>query len=193
MASSHQSTQPQRGYTFEDVWAALMENRKQQEETDRQIKELSKQMGGLHNSFGELAEHLVAPGIIERFNKLGYHFDSVSPKGDRIHGGRIILDEHGKVKTEIDIILENNDFIIAVEVKSEPKEKDIERHIKRLEILREHRNKHRDTRKILGAIAGAIFPHEVKELALEAGFYVLEQSGNIMKMDIPDDFVPAEW
>ncbi|MCL2293377.1 MAG: hypothetical protein FWC36_00695 [Spirochaetes bacterium] len=194
MANNHKPPQPQRRYTFEDVWAALMEGRKQQEETakrmketDRQIKELSKQMGGLHNSFGELAEHLVAPGIAERFNKLGYHFDDISC------GRRQILDENRKVKAEIDILLENGDFIIAVEVKSEPKEKDIERHIKRLGILREHRNKHRDTRKILGAIAGAIFPHEVKELALEAGFYVLEQSGDTMKMDIPDDFIPGEW
>ena len=187
--------------TFEKVWAMFQETdrkfqetREQMKETDleiektgRQIKELSRQMGGLHNSFGELAEHMVAPGIVERFNKLGYHFDAVSPKGQRI------LDKHGKVKTEVDILLENGDYIIAVEVKSKPVEKDIEHHTNRLKILREHRNKHRDMRKIRGAIAGAVFPAKLKEAAIAAGFYVLEQSGDTMKMDIPDDFVPHEW
>jgi hypothetical protein len=80
-----------RGLTFEDVWAGLMENRQQlkelaeqQKRTDRQIKENGKQIGGLHRSFGELAEHMVAPGIAKRFRELGYHFDSVSPGGHRI-------------------------------------------------------------------------------------------------------------
>jgi len=54
-----------RGLTFEQVWAAFMENREQQKETARIIKELGKQMGNLNNSFGEIAEHLVAPGIAE--------------------------------------------------------------------------------------------------------------------------------
>jgi hypothetical protein len=63
-----------RGITFEQVWAAIMEDRK---ENDRLMKDLTIQMGGLHRSFGELAEHLVAPGIVSRFNELGYHFDSM--------------------------------------------------------------------------------------------------------------------
>jgi Holliday junction resolvase-like predicted endonuclease len=130
---------------------------------------------------------MVAPGIAKRFRELGYHFDSVSP------GGHRILDENGKVKTEVDILLENGEYIVAVEMKTKPVEKDIERHMRRLEILREHRNKHHDARKIQGAIAGAIFPQEVKKLSHEAGLYVLEQSGDTMKIDIPEGFTPREW
>jgi len=62
-----------------------------------------------------------------------------------------------------------------------------------MEILREHKNKHSDPRKIRGAIAGAVFYPNVKKLALENGFYVLEQSGDTMKMDIPKGFKPKEW
>jgi len=148
---------------------------------------LNKQMGGLHRRFGELAEHLVAPGIRKRFNEFGYHFDSVSP------GGHKIYDENGKVKTEVDILLENGEYIVAVEVKTRPAEHHIEHHKKRLEILREHRNKRNDTRKIQGAIAGAVFPSEVKKAVIEAGMYVLEQSGDTMKIDIPEGFVAREW
>jgi len=169
-------------------------NARQMDRTDQQIKEtsqvvkdLGKQMGGLHNSFGELAEHLVAPGIVERFNEMGYAFDDVSLSG------RKILDENGKVKAEIDILLENGEFIIAVEVKSKAVKNDVEHHIKRLQILREHRDKHHDKRKVRGAIAGAVFLPGAKEAVLEAGFYVIEQSGDTMHVDIPEGFVPNEW
>jgi hypothetical protein len=198
------------GLTFEKVWAMFQESdRKYQEamkasreeterkfrevaeerrKTDRQIKKVSKQMGDLHNSFGELAEHLVAPGIAARFNELGFHFDSVSP------GGLKILDEQGKTKAEIDLLLENGEYLVAVEVKTKPRVQDVEHHIRRLEIVHENREKKQEKRKkILGAIAGAVFGPAEKKAFIEAGFYVLEQSGDTMKMDIPGDFVPQEW
>jgi hypothetical protein len=40
---------------------------------------------------------------------------------------------------------------------------------------------------------GLTFEKEVKQAALEAGLYVLEQSGDTMKMDIPGGFIPKEW
>ena len=168
--------------TFEKVWAALMENREEIKETTRSVNELSKRFGDLGNRFGEMAEHLVLPGIEERFKEHGLQFRLISPGGIRI------FDENNKVKTEIDILLENNDCIIAVEVKTKPVMNDIEHHIKRLEILREFKSGPNDgKKKIRGALAGAIFPEEVKNAALEAGFYVLMQSGDTMKMSAPDE------
>ena len=157
------------------------------EKTEKKLKEIGEQMGGLHNSFGELAEHLVAPGIVERFNEMGYAFDKVCPSGC------IILDEKGKTKAEIDLLLENSEYIVAVEVKSKAVEKDIECHVKRLQTLREHRDKHHDSRKARGAIASAVFLPGIKEKVLEAGFYVIEQSGDTMRFDVPEGFVPKEW
>jgi hypothetical protein len=162
------------------------EIRRNLEEATRLSKENSRQIGGLHNSFGELAEQMVVPGIIRHFNKKGLYFGSISTCGLQIL-------ENGKVKTEVDILMENVDFLIAVEVKSKPKEDDIEHHIRRLEIVREYRNKYHDTRKIHGAIAGAIFTQEVKRLTLKAGLYVIEQSGDTMRVDVPEGFVPREW
>jgi hypothetical protein len=186
---------------FEEIWAILREtaamgketDRRMQEtdrrlqETERIVKRNGKQIGGLHRRFGELAEHLVVPGIAKRFNELGYFFDSVSP------GGHKILDEKGNTKTQIDILLENGDCIIAVEVKVRPALGDMEHHVRRLEILREHRGKRRDDRKIRGAIAGAVFGEAEKKATLEAGLYVVEKSGDTMKIDVPSDFIPREW
>ena len=184
----------ERGLTFEQVWASIKELRESQKETDqrweetkRMIEENGRQIGGLHRSFGQLAEHLVAPNIHKRFNDLGHHFGEVSP------GGLRIFDENGKTKTEIDLLLENGETIMAVEVKTKPAVKDIEHHIKRLEILRDHRRGINDKRKIIGAIAGAIFGTEEKKATLDAGLYVLEQSGDTMKIEAPEGFVPKAW
>jgi len=165
----------------------MKETDRKMQETDRQMRRLDKQMGRLHNRFGELAEHLVAPAIHKRFNELGYHFSGAA------QGGYIVRDSNDKILTQVDVLLENDNYIMAVEVKAKPHIQDIEHHIKRLEILREHRNKLRDKRIIQGAIAGAIFGIEEKKAVIEAGFFVLEQSGDTMKIEVPEGFVPREF
>jgi hypothetical protein len=167
---------------------AMEKLQKSMEETWRIVKQNSRQMGGLHRSFGEMAEHLVAPGIVKRFNELlKYHFIETASKNQKI------LDGNGRVLTEIDILLENGEYVIAVEVKARPEIEDIDHHIKRLQILRESRKRRKDERVILGAIAGAIFEDEVKEAVQKAGLYAIVQSGDTMKIDIPEGFVPKEW
>ena len=187
--------------TIEKVWATLDRlaarqeasekeaelRQKEWEKTERVVRRTNKQMGDLHRRFGELAEHLVAPNIHKRFNELGYHFGSHSP------GGLRIFDEKGKTKAEIDLLLENGETIMAVEVKAKPAVKDVEHHIKRLELLCEHRREINDKRTIQGAIAGAIFGDNEKTATLEAGLYVVEQSGDTMRIDLPDGFAPREW
>ena len=171
---------------------------KSREDFDRRIKVAEKivsrngkQLGELHHRFGQLAEHMVTPGMDKRFTELGYNIKSYSPY-DRFKDGIKIYDGKGNVKTQLDIVLEGEDFMIVIEVKTRPVEQDIEHHIKRLEIIREYRISS-DKRKILGAIAGAIFEPHVKEVTLKAGMYVVEQSGDTMKIDIPQDFIPREW
>ncbi|MDR1483865.1 MAG: DUF3782 domain-containing protein [Planctomycetaceae bacterium] len=156
----------------------------QMKQTDRQIKKMNKQYGDLGDRFGELAEYLVAPGIKRVFNELGYHFYEI---GRNIE----IKDENDKVLTEIDLLLDNDETMIVIEVKSKPRERDIPHHTRRLEILREHIIKHkRPDKKIIGAIAGAIFDDKTKEEAVAAGFYTITQSGDTIKLDVPPDFQP---
>jgi len=61
-------------------------------------------------------------------------------------------------------------------------------------VLRQYRkDKGKPAKRILGAIAGAIFDDDVKKAALEAGFFVIGQSGDTMKIEIPEGFKPREW
>ena len=184
--------------TFEKVWAALMENREQMKESDlrmketneqlkRQMEETDRKISRLGNRFGELAEHLVSPGIMEKFNKLGFSLTQQSMDVEIVEPG------NPNTYTEIDILLENNDIVIAVEVKSKPSINDVTDHIKRLEVLRERADKRNDTRKFQGAIAGAIMSHSVRERIIKEGFYPIEQSGDTVKISIPEGFKPRVW
>jgi hypothetical protein len=151
------------------------------------MKETNRKMGELGNRFGELAEHLVAPSIHEKFNALGYRFDAVSP------GGTEIKDPGGETYAEIDVLLQNTEYLMAVEIKSKLLEKDVDAHVRRLEILRRWADKYRDSRKIRGAVAGAIVARGVRQYALRAGFYVIVQTGDTVKIDIPKGFIPRDW
>jgi hypothetical protein len=193
------------GLTFEKVWAALMENREQikavseqMKETDKQIKEtdkqmresgkrLDKQLGKLGNRFGEMTEHLVEPNLVAKFKELGFTFE-------RDQQDLKIRDQEGQIIAEIDIFLENGDRAMAVEVKTKPIVEDIDEHIERMEKLRRHADRHNDTRKYLGAIAGMVFGKSEKTYALKKGFYVLEPSGDTFIITEPKgEYHPHEW
>jgi ATPase subunit of ABC transporter with duplicated ATPase domains len=156
-------------------------------ETSRTFNETSRnlnsQMGELGNRFGELAEHLVAPGIEARLNELGYHFEGVTTN--------FKVKKDGRVLAEVDLLLENAETIAIVEVKSKPDQKDIEKHIERMAIVRNFFDSHRhDSKDLIGAVAGAIFPDNVKKFTIETGFYAITQSGDTLKIDVPEGFKP---
>jgi hypothetical protein len=181
------------GLTFEKVWAMFQETDRRFKETDRQfketdkkIKETDRKIGELGNRFGELAEHLVTPSIKEKFNELNFTFEQVSQNIE-------ISDASKRCIAEIDILLENGDIVIAVEVKAKPLQKDVDDHVKRMEILRGRADKKNDKRKYQGAIAGAIMKDEVRDYAHKTGFYVIEQAGDTVKINIPKGFIPREW
>jgi hypothetical protein len=62
-----------------------------------------------------------------------------------------------------------------------------------MEILRRYADEHGDGRRHIGAIAGAIMNEQVKRCAIKSGFYVIEQSGDTVKIDAPEGFKPREW
>jgi len=160
------------------------------DKTSHRIKENDKRVGGLGRSYGKLVEHLVGPGIIKRFGEHGYHFDDIKKQRYKL------CDENGNEETEIDLLLENADTVIAVEVKSRPDREGeyLGRHLLRVEIMRAHSKKEGwEGKRILGAIAGAIFDTPVRNATLKAGFFVIEQSGETMQMSIPEGFKPREW
>ena len=197
-----QSAYP-KGLDFEQVWAALMENREQlkenaeqQKETDRQIKEsraeydrqirdLNKRFGDFTNRFGEVVEYMIAPNLREKFRELGLIFPKANPNSD-------VSDYDNKIFLEIDVMLENGDKAMLVEVKTKPTTEHIQEHIERLEKMRKYADLHGDKRTFLGAIAGVVMTLNVKNYALGQGFYVIEPSGETFNITPPKG-QPKEW
>jgi hypothetical protein len=159
---------------------------REMQETNRKMRETDRKIGELGNRFGELAEHLVTPNIVEKFRALDYAFTKAGPDVE-------FFGRDGKALTEVDVWLENGEFAMAVEVKSHLREQDVDHHVRRLEILRGYLDERRDTRKLLGAVAGAIVNIAVKKYALKRGFYVIEQSGDTVKIEAPEGFRPRMW
>jgi hypothetical protein len=208
MMGDIQERQPARGLTFEDVWAMFMETDRQmkesREETDRRFREteriiretdrtieklgekFDKQFGDWGNRLGELAEHLVTPNITEKFRELNYAFTKACLNVK-------FTDARGETLAEVDAWLENGEFALAVEIKLNLRIRDVKEHIKRMEILRRYADERNDTRKLLGAVAGAIVRPHVRDYALEQGFYVIASSGDTVKIDTPREFSPRVW
>ena len=171
---------------MDELSVKLREVAESQKETDRQMKETNRRFGELTNRFGELAEHLVAPGIQEKFNALGFNF-TYTYENAQIGG------TSRNRAAEVDIMLESDDTVMAVEVKSKPTEEDVTKHINRMNVLRHHADHRKDTRTYLGAIAGAIMSQGVRDCIVQNGFYAIEQSGDTMVIKVPDGFNPRHW
>jgi predicted AAA+ superfamily ATPase len=172
----------------------MRRDREQLQEADRkmweQLREMTartdKQIGKLGNRFGEMVEHLIIPNLVEKFRALGYTFSRASLDSE-------FFNREGKALTEVDAWLENGEFAMAVEIKSHLREQDTDRHVKRMEILRGYLDERGDTRKLLGAVAGAVVSAPAREYAFERGFYLIEQSGDTVQIKTPGDFTPKVW
>jgi hypothetical protein len=147
--------------------------------TDREIEKVNKAIGRLGNKIGELIEHLMAADIVNKFNAFGYVFTKA--------GRRIIYRDHsGGFLAEVDILLENGEYTLAVEVKTDLSTGDIKDHAQRMDILRSYAAERRDARSYIGAVAGGIIRDPVRDYALKNGFYVIEQSGDTIRIRKPE-------
>jgi hypothetical protein len=209
--TGEQPAKPVKGLTFEDVWAALMELRNSQQETDkqmkktdrqmketgRQIKELKKNMdesqkrieknlGGIGNSLGDLTESMFSGELWKKFNELKIPVHKQS--------ARMKFGKDDKIIAEVDIYIENGECVVLIEIKTTLTTGDVDKHIKRIEIIRDYFNEHGDKRKLLGAVAGGIFSEETRGYVYDQGLFLLVQSGDLVTItDLPEGFNARKW
>jgi len=171
--------------TWDDVEAGFERLQKLHEETERTLKksqdeawaairENKKNIGGLSNSLGSIVERILIPGLPEKFKKFGYSFNRVAT-----------YSYSAGVYAQIDGMLENGTQAIAVEVKTTLRKADIDDHLIRMEKIRKHASEHGDTRQFMGAMAAFIAGEAAKNYALEKGLFVIEPSGEDVKVTKP--------
>ncbi|MCL2720230.1 MAG: hypothetical protein FWD47_02695 [Treponema sp.] len=183
-----QQTYP-KGITFEQVWAALMEDREQmnkmRNEFDRQNKEYNKRFGYMDNRFSEFVEYMISPNLTDKFIDLGLDFQTACRNFE-------VKDHKNKIYFEIDVLLQNGDVAMLVEIKTNLSIRYINEHINRIEKMRKYADLRGDKRSFIGAVAGIIVPSEVKQYALDNGFYFIEPSGEDFHITAPSG-KPKEW
>ena len=188
--------------SFEKVWAALMENREQQKKTDEQLRETQKvvaetsrkvdkvaaNVGGLNRSMGELIETLIAARLWEKFTAYPYNLK-------RAYQRVPLYDENNYIRTDIDILLSDTEWAMAIEVKRElNKKEEVDAHVKRMSLIRTYPPTETVGKRLLGAMAGGAVDPDVRDYAHRAGFFVLELAGEAVSLiRPPEDFVPQEW
>jgi len=192
MGDMQTQTDYPRGLDFEQVWAALMENREQQKETDRQMKEtdrkineIGKRFGDFTNRFGEVVEYMIAPNLQDKLYDMGLDFQTVSSNFK-------VNDHKNNIHFQIDVFLQNGDTAMLVEIKTKLTISDINEHIKRMEKMRTFADLRGDKRHFLGAVAGVVIESDEREYALNNGFYLIEPSGETFNITPPHN-KPKEW
>jgi hypothetical protein len=157
------------------------------EKADKRNHELGKRLGDLGNSLGGLVETLIAARLWEKFVDYPYNLQ-------RSYRGVPVFNEKNIMLTEIDILLSDTEWVMAVEVKQKLKTTDVDHHIKRLELIQNYPPAEAKGKKLLGAIAGGEGAADVKTYAHNAGFFVLELRGESVDLITPPQgFTPKTW
>jgi len=160
-----------------ELRASIAEQGKRMDKVLDELRVNNHRVGELTNKVGRIVEKVVVPNIVDKFNEKGFKFDAVSTNVEFLNEKK-----DGNL-AEVDALLENGKFVIAVETKMDLSVSDVNAHIKRLQALRKvPRFK---GKKIYGAVSTAIAREKPVNYALSKGFYVLRQP-DVMAVKIMD-------
>jgi len=149
--------------------------------------EFYKRLGELTGTWGKFVAEMVKPKIVELFKTKGIQIRTSLQNVE----GYIDDEKH----YEIDLLLINSEFAVAVEIKSSLCVDDVKEHLERLEKIKkippERINLSGVT--VFGAVAEIIVEGEADRYAYRKGLFVLRQKGNIVEIVNDDKFKPKEW
>jgi hypothetical protein len=150
---------------------------------DRLGKKWDDQLGKLGNRLGDFVEGIVAPAVVKLFQGRGIEVHEVY---------RQVVAQREAVSMEIDLLVVNDDELVAVEVKSKLTTDDVREHIERLKRFHLAFPRYKGVR-VFGAVAGMVIPAEVARFAYHKGLFVLGQSGEGVVILNDAQFQPKAW
>ena len=158
------------------------------QETDRRFRETDKKISELGSRVGEIVENMIADDIIAQFQALGY---SITKYSRNLRFGQFGTAEC----SEVDLYIEDGNVVILVEAKTKLTNADVREHVERLEKYRRCIDAAgSDSRRFIGAVAGAVVEKNVAAFAQKHGMYVIAQSGKAFEIiPAPEGFVPKKW
>ena len=136
--------------------------------TDKKIKEATKNIGRLGNKLGDFIEEMVRPAAVRLFRERGIDVHEVYQNVSATRDNEGI---------EIDLLVVNDNNVIAIECKSTLGIDDINDHLQRLEKLKRLLPAYANKR-LMGAVTAMIIPENVANYAYRNGLYVIGQTGD---------------
>jgi len=126
---------------------------------------------------------LVAPGAVRMFRE----------RGIEVHQTHTRIEAHKNGDTmEIDVLVVDDEYAIAISVKSTLKVEDVDNHLEALAKFRKFFPYLAD-KKILGAVAGVVIDEGAGKYAYRKGLFVITQAGENVKILNDEKFNPKEW
>ena len=169
-----------------DLARSTKELRSSQAATDRQLKELGKQIGGFGNKFGSFAEGMgynsIKRILVEEFKM-----------NDFIAPGVIV--RRGGLEDEYDVLAYSNGSLdkgMIVEIKSKLTQRDIDQMKRKMEdvfkLMPQHKGK-----TFYGMIAYVSGRSDLKKQIIENGWYLARVGDEIFEMETPIGFQPKGY
>ncbi|MGH9768094.1 MAG: DUF3782 domain-containing protein [Blastocatellia bacterium] len=156
-----------------------------QKETDKQIKQVNKQLGELGNKFGSFAEGMALPSM-EKILRDRFKMDIVTPRATSRLNGRMI---------EIDVMAYDNgsrNELYIVEVKSHLTREGIDQVLKTIEEFPKFFGAHRD-RTVYGIIAAVDIHLNLRAEVLKKGLYLARIHDGTFELLTPKNFKPRAF
>jgi len=159
-------------------------------EADRRLERLeriaantSREVAGLTTRWGQFVENLVEPAVIRLFQERGIDVQETSRRmKSKRPGGQM----------EIDIFAVDGDVAVAIEVKSRLSQRDVDEFLAKLGRFRQAFPHYTDY-QIYGAVAGIEIDAGVDRYAYQQGLFVIQQTGDTVKISNDGAFRPNAW
>ena len=168
---------------IQEVWALFRETSEQMKETDKKIDRLTETVNALTGKWGKFVEGLVAPGAVRMFTERGIEVKQFYPRARTQQDGE---------EMEIDVLVVNDEYAIAISVKSTLKVEDVNNHIEALSRFHEFFANFAD-KTLIGAVAGIVIEEEADKYAYRKGLFVITQTGEMVKILNDEKFKPKLW
>ncbi len=153
------------------------------QKTDTQISRLSKEIGNLGGKWGRFVENMVAPACETLFLNRGIPVHRVSQR---------VKQKLAHQTLEVDVLVSNENHVLAVEVKSTLGVDDIKEFIQDLIEFKQFFPEY-NQKQLYGAVAGIEIEENADKYAYKQGLFVLVQAGETIKILNGDNFQPKVW
>ncbi len=136
-----------------------------QQKTEAALAEMAKELGGIGNTQGEIAEDLFRRNLVSLMQEKGIKLTSVSQRVKAIS------------EREYDLVGVNGELVAIVEVKNKVSNKNLESFVhKQIPAFRSDFPQYKK-HKIIGCVAGLVVKKEIEKKAASLGLFVLTQKG----------------